>query len=153
MKKTQSRVCHFLAVHQLKWGWCTHWVQHEEVEAGAGAEGHQGGAAVQGVACTNDILPWLQRIFLDGLPLWFLKNPMGEIKPSKKKLTTEVILQTSVPQTPLTQECLFYGLSTTERVTHENNNMKSCNLNILVYCLNMSENVAVIAWFLCFLGQ
>lgn len=52
------------------WDQTTYWVQHEEVEARAGAEGHQGGAAVQGVACTHDVVAWLQDVFLCWLVLW-----------------------------------------------------------------------------------
>lgn len=42
----------------------THRVQHEEVEAGAGAQGHQGGAAVQSVACTHNVVARLEGIFV-----------------------------------------------------------------------------------------
>lgn len=58
-------------------GW-THRVQHEEVEAGAGAEGHQGGAAVQSVACTHYVVALLEGLFLCGLPLWYLESSSGE---------------------------------------------------------------------------
>lgn len=47
----------------------THGVQHEEVEAGPGAEGHQRGAAVQRVARAHDSAPRLQGVLLRGLPL------------------------------------------------------------------------------------
>lgn len=45
----------------------THRVQHEEVEAGTGAEGHQGGAAVQSVACTHNVVARLEGVFVCGL--------------------------------------------------------------------------------------
>lgn len=42
----------------------THRVQHEEVKAGAGAEGHQGGAAVQSVAGTHNVVARLESVFV-----------------------------------------------------------------------------------------
>lgn len=47
----------------------THRIECEEVDPGARAEGHQGGAAIEGVAGAHDVIALLQGIFLGGLPL------------------------------------------------------------------------------------
>ena len=63
-------ICRFQTI-PFKTGWTrpTHGIQHEEVEPGSGAEGHEGGAAVQSVAGTHDLAARLQRVLLRGLPL------------------------------------------------------------------------------------
>lgn len=52
----------------------TYRVQHEEVEACAGAEGHQCGAAIQSVACTHYVVSLLEGVFLLGLLTCYLKR-------------------------------------------------------------------------------
>lgn len=51
----------------------TYRVQHEEVEACAGAEGHQCGAAIQSIACTHYVVSLLEGVFLLGLLACYLK--------------------------------------------------------------------------------
>lgn len=47
----------------------THRIECEEVDPGARGEGHQGGAAIEGVAGAHDVVALLQGVFFGGLPL------------------------------------------------------------------------------------
>lgn len=75
----------YLLLLWLKWAWSTYRIQHEEVEAGTGAEGHQGGTAIQSVACTHHGVSWLEGIFLCRLTFRHLKQRMSHQKRIKGK--------------------------------------------------------------------
>lgn len=74
----------------------THRVQHEEVEAGAGAEGHQGGAAVQSVAGTHNVVARLERVFVCGLLFCNLKPARKSTQPNYRLKQVTVSPQTKM---------------------------------------------------------
>lgn len=71
----------------------THRVQHEEVEARAGAEGHQGGAAVQSVAGTHNVVAWLESVFVCGLVFCNLKAATSQEGEKTHRQTSNKKLQ------------------------------------------------------------